>query len=452
MKEQTGDLQIAIDEIQNYLEQGKRAQTLDAFLGLTPGDQVEAFGELNEEQSVALLSYLDIDATADLFDRLTDSDTLEAAENLSIEELADVLEEMQPDEAADLLGDLPKEQASQALKEMEDAEDVLPLLGFPDETAGGRMTTEFIAMRRQSNVEEAFKFLREIGPDHEVPYYIFVTDEEKRLAGVLGLRELVIASPETKMEDIMDAEVIRVSSKMDQEEVAQVMTRHDLSAIPVVDETDHMLGVITHDDILDVLSEEATEDMYRLAAVSATQLEPDSPVSQHIRGRLPWLLLNTLTAIFAAWVISNYESIIAQVAALAVFQSVVAGLGGNASSQTVAVIVRSLALGKTSPAKLWGVLGKELVVGILQGAAVGTIVAVGVWLWRGNPYMGLVVGIALLANLVVAGLVGALIPLLLKAAGKDPALASSVLVTAVTDSVGFLIFLSLAAYYLPRLV
>ncbi|MQC26700.1 MAG: magnesium transporter [Chloroflexi bacterium] len=451
MTEQVPDLQIAIEQIKKSLEEGLHAQAIAHFNELALGDQAEAFNQLEENEQATLLPRLDVGATADLFDRLTDSETLEASENLTLERLADVLEEMQPDEAADLLGDLPPEQASQALEEMEDSEDVLPLLGFPDETAGGRMTTEYIAMRQHTRVEQAIKFLRDVSPDHEVPYYIFVVDREKRLVGVLGLRELVVSDPQAVMEDIMDPDVIYVESGVDQEVAANVLVRHELSAIPVVDEQKRMLGVITHDDILDVLSEEATEDIYRLASVGAIELEPESPVRMHIRGRLPWLYLNTLTALFAAWIISHYEVIIAQVAALAVFQSVVAGMGGNASSQTVAVIVRSLALGKTSPSKVWVVLWRELVVGILQGLAVGLLVALGVWLWRGNPYLGVVVGGALMANLIVAGLAGAIIPMALKSMGQDPALASSVLVTAVTDSLGFLIFLSLAGYFLPHL-
>ena len=451
MTEKIPPFQIAVDRIQQNLEEGQTEAALQAFLDLSLGDQVEVFNRLEEDQRNLIVENMDVDATADLFDRLTDSDTLEAAEALTTERLADVLDEMQPDEAADLLGDLPPEQAEQALEEMEESKDVLPLLAYPDETAGGRMTPEFIAMRCDTPVEKALETLREVSPDHEVPYYIFVVDSADRLVGGLGLRELVVASPQTRIDSIMDAEVIHVEATLDQEEVANLMTRHDLSAIPVVDEVERMLGVITHDDILDVLSEEATEDIYRLASVSGTELEPDSPVRQHLRGRLPWLYLNTLTALFAAWVVSNFEDLIARVAALAVFLSVVGGLGGNASSQSVAVIVRSLALGKTSPRKVWTVLARELVVGLFQGIAVGGIVALGVWLWRGNPYMGLVVGLAILANLVIAGLVGAFIPLILKALGQDPALASTVLVTAITDSVGFLIFLSLAAYYLPRL-
>ena len=452
MNDQVISLQRAVEKIRGYLGRNKGANAKDSFLALATGDQAEVFNLLGAEESATMLELLDVDATADLFDRLTESDTLEAAEYLSIEDLADVLEEMQPDEAADLLGDLSEEQAAQALEEMEEVELVLPLLAYADETAGGRMTTEFIAMQQKTSVEKALQLLRDISPDHEVPYYVFVIDQAKKLSGVLGLRELVISSPNKIIEEIMDANVVSVRANMDQEEVAQMMARHELSAIPVVDCSQKMVGVITHDDILDVVSEEATEDMFRLAAVASKELEPDSPVGQHIRGRLPWLLLNTLTALFAAWIISHYEFLIVQVAALAVFQTVVAGLGGNASSQTVAVIVRSIALGRTSPDKVWKVLRRELVVGLLQGMAIGGIVALGVWFWRGNPYLGLVVGIALLGNLVVAGLVGAFIPLTLKAAGRDPALASSVLVTAVTDSVGFLIFLSLAAYFLPRLL
>ncbi len=444
--------QLALERIEKTLSEGKNKEGLQTFLYLPLGDQVAVFNLLDEEIQDFFVKQMDVDATADLFDRLTDADTLEAAENLSTKRLADVLDEMQPDEAADLLGDLPPEQAEQALEEMEESEEILPLLAYPDESAGGRMTTEFIAMQASTKVSQALEFLRHVSPDHEVPYYIFIVNKTNKLLGVLGLRELVVASPSTMIDEIMDAEVVHVEASLDQEEVANVMARFELSAIPVVDESEKMLGVITHDDVLDVLSEEATEDIYRLASVSSTELEPESPVRAHIRGRLPWLYLNTLTALFAAWVISNYEDIIAKVAMLAIFLSVVGGLGGNSSSQTVALMVRALALGKTSPRKIWNVLRRELAVGALQGLAVGGIVALGVWLWRGNPYMGLVVGLAIFANLIIAGLVGAFIPLALEKLGQDPALASTVLVTTITDSLGFLIFLTLAGYYLPQLL
>ena len=450
MSDQPLSLESIAERISEALEHNRQADAVKLFLELRLGDQVRAFNYLDEKDQDALIPLLDIESTADLFDRLEDSETLEAAENLPIERLADVLDEMQPDEAADLLGDLPPEQAELALEEMEDTDDVLPLLGYPDETAGGRMTTSYIAMRRHTKVEQAIDFLRHVSPDHEIPYYVFVVDREERLGGVVGLRELVVSPPGTLMETIMDPEVIHVSADMDQEAVAQVMALHDLSALPVVDEQQHMVGVITHDDILDVLTEEATEDIYRLASVGDAELEPESAIREHLKGRLPWLYINTLTALFASWIISNFETVIAQVAILAAFQSVVAGLGGNASSQTIALIVRSIALGKVAPNRVWRILGREILVGMLQGIAVGSIVAIGVYLWRGNPYLGIVLGLALVGNLLVAGIVGTLIPLGLKSLGQDPALASPVLVTAATDSLGFLIFLSLASYFLSK--
>jgi magnesium transporter len=250
----------------------------------------------------------------------------------------------------------------------------------------------------------------------------------------------------------MDEGVIFVDTWLDQEEVARVMVQYDLSALPVVDEEKRLVGVVTHDDILDVLQEEATEDIYRLASVSDFELEPSSPIIEQLKGRLPWLFLNALTALFASWVISNFEAIIAQVAVLAVFQSVVAGQGGNAASQSVAMFVRALALGNISREKTLPLLFRQMIVGLFQGVAIGLVVGIGVTIWKGNPYLGFVLGLSLVGNLILAGIVGTLAPLGLKAIGQDPALASSVVVTAVTDSLGFFIFLSLAKIFFNDLL
>lgn len=442
----------AADLIEEALAGNRKQQAVDQFVELHSGDQVEVFSILSEKARVSLIATLDISATADLFSHQDDSETLEAAEGFSIERLADVLDEMDPDEAADLLGDLPSDQASKALQEMEATEDVLPLLDYSDETAGGRMTTAFIFMHRETTAEQAIENLRKYSPDNEAPYYIFVTDQSNHLAGVVGLRELVVSPIKTKIESVMTPDVIFVYAETDQEEVARVMQQYDLSALPVVDEDHHLVGVVTHDDILDVLTEEATEDIYRLANVGDSDLEPESDIIEQLRGRLPWLYLNSLTALFASWVISNFESLIAQVAVLAVFQSVVTGQGGNAGSQSVAIIVRSLALGKISPGRVWRILARQLLIGLLQGISVGLVVGIGVYLWKGNVFLGIVLGFALVGNMLVAAIAGTVIPLGLKAIGQDPALASSVLVTAATDSLGFLIFLGLATYFLENLI
>lgn len=438
-----------VEKIRSALRNTQFKKATSGFLELHPADQAEIFNLLDDTEQTTLLQHLDIPSTADLFDELEDEETLEAAESLSLERLADVLDEMDPDEAADLLGDLPPKQAEEALAQMDDPEDVIPLLGYPDETAGGRMTTAYIGLRPQTTAETAIQFLRDVGLENDVPYYLFVVDREKRLVGVSGLRELVIAKPETPMNQIMDPDVIYIPANADQEDAARMMTRYDLSALPVVNEQRQLVGVITHDDILDVLEDEATEDIYRLANVSDTDLEPSSSVRDQLSGRLPWLLLNSLTSLLAAWVISNFGDLFVQVAVLAFFQSVVAGLGGSAATQDVVMIVRALALDKVSSRQAMPILFRQLLVGFIQGSILGLIVGIGVGLWQGNPFLGLVLGLALVGNMVIAAGVGTLIPLLLKTLNQDPALASSVLVTAATDSMGFLIYLSLASIFLP---
>jgi len=445
----TKKLNKITEKIRVNLSAGQYSKATTRFLELHPADQAEIFNLLDDEIQGILLQYLDIPATADLFDELEDGETLEASVNLSLERLADVLDEMDPDEAADLLGDLPPKQAEEALAQMDEAEDVIPLLGYPDETAGGRMTTAYIGLRPQTTAENAIQFMRDISVENDVPYYLFVVDNAKSLVGVTGLRELVIANPQATMDQIMDPDVIFVSAEADQEEAARIMTRYDLTALPVVNETRQLMGVITHDDILDVLEDEATEDIYRLASVSDTDLEPDSTIRQQLKGRLPWLILNSLASLLAAWVISNFGDLFVQVAVLAFFQSVVAGLGGSAASQDVVMIVRALALDKIDTRQTLSILMRQVLVGFLQGAILGMIVGFGVGIWQGNPFLGLVLGLALVGNLIVAALVGTLIPLLLQYLKQDPALSSSVLVTATTDALGFLIYLSLASLFLP---
>jgi magnesium transporter len=439
-------------QIQSAIANHQHHTAINIFRDLHPGDQVEVFDMLDSNEKSEILTKLDVSETAQLFTRQEDNETLEAAEGLSIERLADVLDEMAPDEAADLLLDLPPRQAAEAIEQMEDFKDILPLLEYPDETAGGRMTTEFLSITDHATSAEVIDYLRTIHPDSRVPYYIFVIDQNKKLVGVTGLRELVVSSPQTTVKNIMNPEVISVDTWMDQEEVSRIMVEYDLSALPVISEEKQLMGVITHDDILDVIQEEATEDIYRLASVSDFELEPDSSIKDQLKGRLPWLFLNTITALFASWVISNFEAIIAQVAVLAVFQSVVAGQGGNAASQSVAMFVRAIALGNVPRGQTLSLLFRQMVVGLFQGVAIGLVVGIGVTIWKGNPYLGLVLGLALVGNLILAGIVGTLAPLGLKAIGQDPAMASSVLVTAATDSLGFFIFLSLAKFFFADLI
>jgi magnesium transporter len=443
------NLEVTVERLRAALSTNRTGDAVSVLLDLHPADQAEVFTLLSDEERSFLLPIIDVNATANLLEEMEAEEALEAVESLTTQRLADVLDEMEPDEAADLLGDLTPEQATEVLAQMDDPSDVIPLLGYPDESAGGLMTTSYIALRRHTNVDQAIQFLRQITIDTEIPYYLYVVDRDRHLLGVVSMRELVISNSKTQMEEIMDADVIFVNASDDQEVAARVMARYDLAAVPVIDEQKHLVGVITHDDIIDVLQDEATEDIYRLATVSDSDLEPESPIRDHIRGRLPWMYLNMVTAIFASWVITRFEDVIAQVALLAAFQSVIAGLGGNSASQNVVMIVRSLALGKINANRIWEVMKRQILIGLLQGMAVGIVVATGVGIWQQDFYLGLIIFFAMIANMVIAGIVGTVVPFLLNAMGKDPALASTILVTATTDSFGFFIFLSLASLFLP---
>jgi magnesium transporter len=445
-------IEITLEEIRSALEMGQIQEAIEALIKLHPVDRADAFSDLDDKDQAVILPELDIPSTADLLEQLEDEEAAYVANALPTELLADILDEMEPDEAADVLGDLPPNRAAEALAEMEEAEDVIPLLGHPDETAGGLMTTSYIAVRPRSTAAQAIDFLRQVEPDEETPYYIYVIDKDKKLVGIIGLRELIVSDPNDEVQSFMDSEVISATTSDDQEEVARLMARYDLAAMPVIDEMGLLQGVITHDDVLDVVEDEATEDIYRLANVPDPDLSIYSPISLSVRRRLPWLYLSTLTALFASWVISIFEDLFKQVAVLAVFQSVVAGMGGTTATQSLAMIVRAIALGEITIHEAWEPLYKQILTGIIQGTAVGAIAGLGVYLWQGNPFLGLILGLALIGNMVIAVIVGTLIPLFLKAFNLDPALASAVLVTAVTDSAGFALFLGLASMFLHKLV
>ncbi len=444
-------IDLTLDEVRSALESGQILDAIASLIRLHPADRADAFSDLNDEYQARLLPRMDIPTVADLLEELEDDEAADMAEILPTERLADVLDEMEPDEAADVLGDLPPERVAEALAEMEDADEVIPLLSYPDETAGGLMTTSFIALRPHTTAWQAIEFLRRFSPEEETPYYLNVINQDRQLVGIVGLRDLVVAEPTTRVESFMDPDVVYVTTDTDQEDAARLMVRYDLAALPVVDDKKVLRGVITYDDLMDVLEDEATEDIYRLANVSDPDLSINSPISLSLRRRLPWLYLNALTAFFASWVISQYELIIAQVALLAVFLSVVAGLGGNSATQSLAIIVRAIALGELELRDAWRTILKEAAVGLLQGISVGAVAGLGVFLWKGDPIMGLVLGLALVGNMLIAGIIGSMIPLGLKALKLDPALASSVLVTAVTDSFGFALFLTLAVKFLPYL-
>jgi magnesium transporter len=368
------------------------------------------------------------------------------------EEIARLAQDMPSDDAAALIDHLPEELSGAVLQLMRPKESgvVENLLEYAERTAGRIMNPNVFAVSEDRTVGEAITDIQS-NRDVEMVFYLYVVDERRHLVGVTSLRRLLLVSPETPVKRIMAADVISARVDMDQEEVARQVAAYNLLAIPVVDAENKLAGIITVDDVIDVIKDEATEDIYRLAGVAGDE-RAFTPAGESLRKRLPWLAVNLVTAFLAAAVVALFEGTIDLFPALAVFMPIVAGMGGNAGTQTLTVIVRGIALGELTWSNSRKALLKEAVVGIGNGAVLGAAAAAVVWLVRGNPTLGLVLGVAMIINMFVAAAAGTLVPLGLRAANVDPALASSVFITTMTDMFGFLSFLGLATVFARYLV
>jgi len=446
---------INMDEVLEQIRLELSAGNWDAVTSLLEtlrrSDQAEVFSDLPPEQQQEILPLMDPVNSADILEELEDEEVLEIANRMETDRLVEIVDEMEPDEAADLLGDIPAEQAEAVLQRIDESDEVRSLLEHPDETAGGVMTSMDVHILADMTVDETIQHLRGLSPDSETIYYLFVEDKAGHLVGVVSLRDLVVAKPSTIVRDIMDDDPIYIQVGADQEEASRLMFRYDLLALPVVDADKKLVGMITYDDLLDVLEEEATEDIYRLGGVPKEQ-PADVALSSAIKTRLPWLILNLVTALLSATVLSVFEDTIAQVAVLAAFFPIVAGVSGSAATQALTVTVRGLALGDIAPKEGFKTLGRELLLGLVNGVSIGIIVALIAFVWKGTPLLGLVVGAATLLNMVCAGLAGVVVPMLMQKLNFDPALASPILVTTTTDTLGYLFYLGLATLLIASLV
>ena len=445
------DVEEVLEKIRVALSEGEWDDVTSLLESLRRSDQAEVFSDLPLEQQQEILPHLSPENSADILEELEDEDVVEIANRMETERLVQIIDEMEPDEAADLLGDIPPEQAEEVLRQIDGAEEVRSLLEHPDETAGGVMTAMTVHITQDMTVDEAIWHLRHLSPESEDIYYLFVQDEKDRLVGVVSLRQLVVAKPGTLIRHIMDTEPLFVHVNADQEEAARLMQRYDLLALPVVDTNRILVGMITYDDLLDVLEDEATEDIYRLGGVPR-ELPVDVRFSAAMKTRLPWLVLNLVTALISATVLSVFEDTIAQVAVLAAFFPIVAGVSGSAATQTLTVTVRGLALGDITSKEGLKALVRELLLGLVNGVSIGVIVAVIALVWKGTPLLGVVVGVATLLDLVCAGVAGVMVPLLMQKLKFDPALASPILVTTTTDTLGYLFYLGLATLLITSLV
>jgi len=408
-------------------------------------DEIETVLEIlfAHQRAAEMLSEL----PPDLFRRVVDA--------VGDERLGTVLAQLPADDLAHLVTELPGERREAVIAHLpeERKAHLRQIELYPERSAGRVMTTDFVALDAQMTAQEAIDFVRARGADQDAEsvLYLYVVDDEGRLRGVVPIRRLVTSAPSRRCGELMIPDAIRVRADTDQEQAAAIVARYNLLALPVTDEDDHMLGVITVDDVIDVIREEATEDIYRLAGLHEEE-HIYSPVLLSVRKRLPWMVINLATCFLAAGVVGLFERAIEQVVLLAVFMPVVAGMAGNAGIQALTVVARGIALGEAELASAGRAVVNQSLVGLLVGAATGSAAALIASWWGTSPVMGAVVFAAIVVSMTVASLSGAGVPLVLKALGQDPALGSGVVVTTFTDAVGFLSFLGIATLALDRLV
>ncbi len=446
------DIDEVVDRVRDALRAGDIRQAVEIIESLRPADQAEVFLELNDEQQEELLPRLDTEDSADILEELNDLEAAEIAHHISDDDLVRIIDEMEPDEAADLLKDLPPGRAKKILSSLEDPNEVRPLLIHPDESAGGLMTSEFIALRRRMTVREALDAIRRWAPEPDVEeslFYLFVVDASGKLIGVVSLYKLITSPPDALVGDVMDPDVIYARADEDREEVARLMARYDLVVLPVVDDDGKLLGIITHDDLVDVLEEEATEDIQRLGGS-----EPlDRPylstsVLEVARKRAGWLLLLFVTEMFTGTVLRHFKEEIATVVALNFFVPLLIGTGGNAGSQTTATIIRSLAVGEVDLEDAIRVWWHEFRAAIILGVLMGVVGFVRALMWGTGYDVALAVSAALMGVAIWATSVGALLPLLAEKLHVDPAIVSGPFMSTLVDATGLFLYLEMAKFIL----
>ncbi len=447
MKERAIILDALIGRVKGLLQEGRAEEAAALLEGLRPADLAEVFDELEEEQETLLLRHMDPSVSADVLEELHEEEAAELAEDLPDKTLTAIVDEMEPDEAADLLREMPEERRLRILAKLEDPDEVRPLLVHPDESAGGLMTTEFLALRRRMTVAQALDAVRELAPSAAPDniFYIYVVDRYGRLVGVVSLYDLIRARPYELIADVMDRDVISVRSDMDQEEVANIFARYDLLSLPVVDDQGRLIGIITSDDIMDVVEEEATEDIQRLGGSEPLDRPYlDTSTLGVARKRTGWLLLLFVTETLTGSVLRHFEDTLSAEISLSFFIPLLIGTGGNAGSQTTATIIRSIAVGEIEFGDGLKVLWHELRVGILLGVIMGAVGFFRALLWGTPITVAEAVAYALLTIVIWANMIGAILPLMASRLRIDPAVVSGPFMSTLVDATGLFIYLQIA--------
>jgi len=428
-------------------------ETLQQDIDLHPADWADLLEQLSPGEVARYIELIGPEAGLPVFEFVSFEYKKHLVELLSRQTLQRLISLMSPDDRADLMEEVdePLKERILSLLFQSERNNVLRLLSYPEDSAGAFMTTEYALLRQDDSVREGLEQIRLQAPRKENVYYIYVIDPTFHLVGFISLRRLIMAQPESRIRDVMDKQVISVQVDEDIEQVARKVMHYDFLAMPVVNADNRLVGLITFDDLYDIIHEETAEDMYYLANLD-TDETIDSRALRSVKLRVPWLMFNLLTALLVATTVELFSDAISRFVALASMMPIVALVGGNAGNQSLTVVVRALALGEISLQQNWKVLIKEVGVGMLNGFLVGAVMAIIAYVWYKNLWLSLITCAAMTLNLVIAGLFGSMVPIFLRKLKLDPALGSSIFVTTATDVGGFFIFLGLATVFLHHLL
>ncbi|HUV78213.1 MAG TPA: magnesium transporter [Desulfobacterales bacterium] len=387
----------------------------------------------------------DIEIKGEVFSNVGEDTVPNLIEGLNLDDVVEILDLMPKDDVADLLGRLSVEKSDVILEMMkkEGSEEVEGLLHYGDDTAGGIMVPDFIALREDTTARAAIESLQEEHLDVEMPFYLYVVDANGKLIGVSSLRQLVVVPPNTPLKDFMTTDVFAVKTDMDQEEVAKIVARYDILAVPVVDDTNQLVGIVTVDDVIDIIREEATEDILKMAGAGGDFVETKS-IFKNIKMRMPWLFASCIGGIIASFIIGYFQESLSKLAYLAAFIPVIMGMGGNIGVQSATITVRGLATGRLNIRDIWSVVSKQLMVGLILGLIYGFVVGLVAQLKYSRELFALSVGIAVLCSMTMAALAGSLVPMTLAKINIDPAIASGPFVTTAIDIISVTLYFIIA--------
>ena len=441
------------DELINFLQNQEREELSLFIENSHPIDIANLLDELEDTDILIFYNLISIEMMATIFEQSNENLQTRIIDILGVEEIVKLFKYMSKDDITDIIGSSRIDIRKSILKVMKSGEKraIHELLGYREDSAGGIMTTEYIALKSDLTIKDALSKIKLIGPKTEVIETILILNEDKELIGTADLRDILVEEEDKKILEICDTNVIYVEPDDDQEKVSLLVSKYDLKLIPVVNSKKHILGIITVDDIIDVIVEEQTEDILKLGGVTSED-KLDNSIGSSIKKRLPWLYVNLITAFAAAFTVALFEDVIVKVVALASVMPIIAGMGGNSGNQTLSIVIRGIALGEVDIKKNWNLIFKQIFLGLINGFAIGLVTGLIMYFKYQNPYLGLIIFLAMIGNMVVAGIFGFIVPLFLKKIGIDQALASSIFLTTATDVGGFLMFLGLAKLLLPLLI